>query len=92
MDGIYTGYQDFETENLTWRVLSIDDTTGQIKIVGSPTSYILILHGKEGFANAETILNNIASIYGGGYGAESVRSITVEDIYDAIGYNKLPNN
>ena len=90
----YGGWQHFLTtgDDLTWRVLSIDDTTGQIKIVGSPTESTLRLKGKDGFANAEIILNSIASMYGGGYGAESVRSITVDDIYDAIGYNKLPNN
>ena len=41
-----------------------------------------------GYKNAPSILNNIAQIYGHGYGAESARSITVEDVYQYTSYDK----
>ena len=84
--------QTFSTANdsgMTWRVLSVNSTTGVIKIVASPTSNTLELRGRAGFGNAETVLNSVAGIYGGGIGAASVRSITEDDIFDAIGYNKV---
>ena len=86
--------QTFSTASetgMTWRVLSVDSTTGEVKIVGSPTTTQLTLYGKAGFGNAETVLNSIAEIFGGGTGAASVRSITEDDVFDAIGYNKVAN-
>ena len=50
--------------------------------VYNPYYYI---HGARGYLNAENELNNICGIYGNGNGAQSARSVKIEDINKACG-------
>ena len=100
------GYKDqtFTTDsyNYGWRVLGVDEETGELLIIseeligpvtgggssGSRTTYIL--GGREGHVNGENELRKISTTYGNGEGATRARSIKVEDINKITGYN--PNN
>lgn len=64
-----------------WEVLDVNQTTGEVLIMPktySPTR--LKLEGKDGYDNAITALNNVASIYLNPTYATSARSLTVEDV------------
>ena len=64
-----------------WRVFSVDRANGIIELISTdPTIRTVTLTGGDGFVNAETVLNNVAAIYGQGKGATGGRSITVEDV------------
>ena len=83
----------YTTENLGWRVLGIS-TKGELELISdNPTSTYLYLVGKEGYLNAEDILNNMCKeLYGQGEHATGARSLNVEDInklanYDPTTYN-----
>lgn len=89
-----TGYsqnQIFTTkDDIQWRVLDVID--GKVLLISKegirPTSgstYALYLNGKEGYKNAENILNNIGELYSHGQYAESGRSINVKDIDRIVG-------
>lgn len=98
------GNQTFTTDsyNYGWRVLGVNEETGELLIIsedligpstgggtnGNRTTYYL--KGKEGYVNGESELNRISAIYGKGEGATGARSIKVEDINKITGYN--PNN
>lgn len=68
------------TDNITWKVLSVDNETGTIELMAADDLPYLLLSGQPGFENAEKILNDISEVYGHGKGATGARSITVEDI------------
>ena len=79
-------------DNMSWKVLEIDENTGKIIIVAATdTPQQLTLNGAVGFKNAERLLNDIASVYGHGYGAKTVRSITIEDIEKYSSYDITTN-
>ena len=98
-----TGYKDWSTQapisqtistasntSMTWKVFSVDQASGTVKIVAETDSQqdqYLHLQGKTGFANGISVLNSVAAIFGTGYGAKAntARSITMEDIATAIG-------
>ena len=98
------GDQTFTTDsyNYGWRVLGVNEETGELLIIseeligpatgggtnGNRTTYYL--KGQEGYVNGENELNKISEIYGKGEGATGARSIKVEDINKITGYN--PNN
>ncbi|MBE5805323.1 MAG: hypothetical protein E7313_01175 [Clostridiales bacterium] len=64
-----------------WRVLSVDNVAGTVELISAdPTAKTVTLSAGDGFANAETVLNNIGAIYGHGDGAIGGRSINVDDI------------
>jgi len=82
----------FYTENLgEWKVLSIDKTSGVIKIIPkNATNLELQLEGEDGYNNAISALNSICGILYGNtentdYLATAV-NITVEDINGITGY------
>lgn len=80
---------------LTWRVLGKDETTGGIKLIaGSPmkresnVAYpedpYYYMYGANGYINAETELNNICALYKNDL-AQTARSITIEDVNQVVG-------
>ena len=70
----------------TWKVLGIEN--GQILLMSSkPVSSAFKLKGREGFRNIEEKLDAECTKYGAGDGAESARSLRVEDINKITGYN-----
>ena len=71
-----------------WRVIGVDRSTGDVDLVAvNGTSQTLTLTGKDGFINSETVLDNIGIIYGQGKGANSGRSINLDDIEKYSNYN-----
>ena len=75
------------TDSMTWKVLSVDKQAGKVELMAI-TPKTIALRGQAGYNNAPSILNNIAQIYGHGYGAESARSITVEDVDQYTSFDK----
>lgn len=74
------------SEELKWKVMSVDKATGTVELMAeNPTAQELYLFGIIGYKNGETVLNDIGAIYGCGDGATGGRSISIEDI------NKLEN-
>ena len=100
-----TGYTEYGTNNpvsqtistannsMTWKVFSVDQTTGTVKIIAQTEEY-LTLQGKTGFTNGIQVLNNVSAIFGTGYGAKTgtARSITMEEIATAIGFDYTHTN
>ena len=83
----YSSDQTFRTEQLGWRVLGIN-TNGELELISNDPhqSRALDLQGKQGYLNAEEVLNNMCNeLYGKGEHATGARSLNVEDI------NKLGN-
>ena len=91
-----TGYAD-ETQSYTvsdttkWRVLGLNETGDQILLIseypiqkdgGDP---YLILAGPESYINCESTLDKICGIYANTSVATDARSITIEDINNALG-------
>ena len=84
-----------------WRVLGLDEDTGEILLVAedfvcpsiggytdsSTGRTYYRLKGREGYANALDELQNICSLYKQGKYATGARSITVEDVDRITGYN-----
>ena len=75
------------TDSMTWKVLSVDKQSGKVELMAITPNEIYF-RNVAGYKNAPSILNNIAQIYGHGYGAESARSITVEDVDQYTSYDK----
>ena len=75
------------TDRMTWKVLSVDKQAGKVELMAITPNKIYF-GDVAGYKNAPSILNNIAQIYGHGYGAESARSITVEDVDQYTSYDK----
>ena len=75
------------TDSMTWKVLSVDKQAGKVELMAI-TSNKIYFRNVAGYKNAPSILNNIAQIYGHGYGAESARSITVEDVDQYTSFDK----
>ena len=78
-----------------WRVLGVEN--GKIRLISeefvgagtytdSNRTYYT-LYGKKGYINGIDELNNISAIFGHGKGAESAKSITVDDINAITGYD-----
>lgn len=82
-------------DTTTWRVLGTDGENENkhiLLISGSPIKKqtevynpYYYIHGARGYINAENELNNICGIYGNGNGAQSARSVKIEDINKACG-------
>ena len=95
-NAVDTGYESdqiYEASNnqLNWRVLGKDETTGGIKLIsgrpmksnnGEDDPY-LYLYGAKGYLNSETILNNLCSLYTTQYG--TARSVNIDDINEITG-------
>ena len=110
-NAVDTGYdtdQIYEASKnqLNWRVLGKDSATGGIKLIsgrpmksnnGEEDPY-LHLEGAKGYINAETVLNDLCSLYTTEYG--EARSVKLTDINEITGittdekikqFNKVPN-
>ncbi|MBE5805281.1 MAG: hypothetical protein E7313_00965 [Clostridiales bacterium] len=77
-----------------WRVLNVDRTTGEVELMSvEPTSSQILVKGVTGFANFETVDNDMglfdkaSAVYGHGNGAISARSINMDDIMKYVTYN-----
>ena len=77
----YTSDQTISQENLSWRVLSINDD-GTVELVSSgPTSGTIYLKGATGYNNGVYFLNDIsAKLYSNNSLGATARSLTIEDI------------
>ncbi len=95
-NAVDTGYgtdQIYEASenNLNWRVLGKDTATGGIKLISgrpmksnnSETDPYLHLYGAKGYINAETVLNDLCSLYTTQYG--TARSVNIDDINEITG-------
>ena len=77
------------SDSMKWRVLSVDKTSGIVELMSAdPTAQSLTLSGKEGYKNAENILNDIGAVYGHGKGAVSARSMNIDDVEKYSSYDK----
>ena len=80
------GVEEVASYDGTWKVLGIEN--GQILLMSSePVADNVELNGKEGFLKLEEKLNAVCEDYGSGTGAESSRSLKVEDINKITDYN-----
>ena len=68
-----------------WRVLGVEN--GKLKLIAEKSIGNLSLRGQKGYIYGIDELNAISSIYGNGKGAESAKSVTVEDINEITKYN-----
>lgn len=91
-----TKNQLFKVDNtIKWRVLGIEGegSNKQILLISENTikrqsiddDANYYLYGAKGHINYKTELNNICAIYGNGQGAQSARSVTIEDINKVCG-------
>ena len=80
---------------LNWRVLGKDETTGGIKLIAGspmkresnsafPENPYYYMYGAKGYINAEIELNNICALYKNDL-AQTARSVTIEDINQVVG-------
>lgn len=90
-----TGYQEFTTEtgenSLKWRVLSIDEKTGNIELISATVGQPLSLYGVNGYNHGVDILNDLCeTLYSKtaqGVKVATGRSINVEDINKKTTYD-----
>ena len=77
----YTSNQTINKENLSWRVLSINDD-GTVDLVSSaPTSQDIYFQGALGYNNGVYLLNNISDkLYSNSSLGVTARSLNIEDI------------
>lgn len=97
MEGITNQTFSVENNDLHWRVLGIDEKTGGLKLIsGRPiksdrvkTDYdpYFYMYGANAYLNGKDELDNIAKIFKNEY-AQEVRSVTIEDINEAVGIKK----
>ena len=73
---------DFKIADWKWKVLSIDEATGQVELIASaPTTGTVRLQGAQGYNNAVKLLNDACnSLYGNSTKGIEGRSVDIEDI------------
>ena len=73
---------DFKIADWKWKVLSIDEATGQVELIASaPTTGTVRLQGAQGYNNAVKLLNDACnSLYGDSTKGIEGRSVDIEDI------------
>jgi len=88
------GVQTFKNTAATngWRVLGIDESTGEILIISADSVQTsaasnFYLRGIAGYTYGEAQLDKVCGVFGSGYGATGARSIDVDDINRVTGYN-----
>lgn len=80
--------QNFSQEELEWRVLGKDSTTGGILLIGAePTTAQIGFTGPKGYLYAENELNTLCANLYSKSGVGNARSINREDIQNASNYN-----
>ena len=75
-----------------WRVLGVDETTGEILIISADPvkttgNANFNLRGIAGYNYGEKELDKVCSVFGKGYGATGARSVDVDDVNKITGYN-----
>ena len=78
--------QEKDGENkLRWRVLDIDKTTGQVRLISEKTTTSTIsLYGYNGYNNAVKLLDDTCSTLYNSTLASNVQNIKIEDIQDKM--------
>ena len=73
---------DFKITDWKWKVLSIDEATGQVELIASaPTTGTVRLQGAQGYNNAVKLLNDACnSLYGDSTKGIEGRSVDIDDI------------
>ena len=73
---------DFKIADWKWKVLSIDEATGQVELIASaPTTGTVRLQGAQGYNNAVKLLNDACdSLYGDDTKGIEGRSVDIDDI------------
>ena len=70
-----------------WRILGIENGRIQLTSANTIGGTGLMLKGEKGYFNVDEELNAISNIYGKGRGAESARSIDINDVNKITGFN-----
>lgn len=80
--------QTFKTENLEWRILSIDKQIGEIELVSATATKTKLALGRaDGYNHGVDILNDLCyTLYSGRMGG-TARSINIEDINKKTNYH-----
>jgi len=81
--------QEFSTEDLQWRVMSIDDDKITL-ISNTPTEARLTLRGAYGYNNAIDILNDVSEALYSSDGVGVARSMNFEDVERVVGRTGEP--
>ncbi|MGN1302019.1 MAG: hypothetical protein ACI4U9_05840 [Clostridia bacterium] len=97
IDTTETGYQEFTTEtgdsSLKWRILSINEETGEIELVSATAGQSLTLKGADGYNHAVDILNDLCeTLYSKTAKGKKVatgRSMSVADINAKTTYSPI---
>ena len=95
----YSGASDNTTnsaiarDSLSWRVLDVDETTGQVRLISAtPTKKSIELKGYNGYNNAVKLLDDACSTLYNSKLATKVQNLKIEDIQDKMkekDYSKL---
>lgn len=87
-----TSVQLSTNTSIKWRVLSIDDNTGNIVVTTNGHVNRMSLQGTAGFLRGATELNRIcAKLYSNSSKGITARSLTIEDLNKACGYTPSTN-
>ena len=71
----------------SWKVLGVDDATGEILLVSANVGPTVKLQGYVGYQYGINELNNLCAVYGHGQYATGARSITADDVNRITGFN-----
>ena len=98
----YSGASDNTTNSaidiekgLKWRVLDVDETTGQVRLISAtPTKKSIELKGYNGYNNAVKLLDDACSTLYNSKLATKVQNLKIEDIQDKMktDYKKIDSN
>ena len=87
----YSGASDNTTnsaiarDSLSWRVLDVDETTGQVRLISAtPTKKSIELKGYNGYNNAVKLLDDACSTLYNSKLATKVQNLKIEDIQDKM--------
>ena len=98
----YSGASDNTTnsaidieKDLKWRVLDVDETTGQVRLISAtPTKKSIELKGYNGYNNVVKLLDDACSTLYNSKLATKVQNLKIEDIQDKMktDYTKINSN
>ena len=84
--------QTINRENLTWRVMGLDEDDNLLLVSSTPTNAMLEFYGHVGYNNYETVLNNVCSnLYANTSLGISARSINLDDVETLVGSTVVNN-
>ena len=84
-----------DRDNLSWRVLDVDETTGAVRLISAtPTDKKIELYGYNGYNNAVKLLDDACSTLYNSKLATKVQNLKIEDIQDKMktDYTKINSN